>query len=113
MAGWWDSFKWNNDWTRAGDLGAGFLAEEPQAVYRGMAQGARYSTPQKFQDWLDSQFNPTYSRYKYALGTGENPNLSWAEWLSRTNPGQEWARQSPSMRGESSANYVRPMTWRI
>jgi hypothetical protein len=88
-----------------------WLEEEPQALYNALLP--RDSTT-PFADYYRSLYSDTYGNYMGKLGqmglAGQDPTLSFYEYLQSQNPLKAWQLLSPSQRGEKTA---RSLAWNV
>ena len=85
----------------AENIWTAWLEEEPNILYQAlMPQGK--GTP--FADYYRSRYGDTYSGYTGQLGrmalSGQDPTLTFTDYLKNFDPYRDWQLQSPGDRGE-------------
>lgn len=94
----------------ASEFWKGWLEEQPQNLY-GALLGTKGST--NFLDYWRSQYGNVYNRYLGALGTqalgGQEPTLSFYDYLTQNPFQQQWGKLAPWTRGQRPTPSMRWM----
>lgn len=84
-----------------------FLEDYPEMLYRAFLPGG--TTP--FQDYWKSQYGDVYGGYLGQLGkmalAGQEPTTDFYDYLKGYPFLENWYRQSPSQRGETTTPRLR------